>query len=81
MTLNTFHTAGAGSQLTTGVPRLQELINAAQHMRTPSLTVHLLPEYSASDTQAKVRGEERRGEERRGEEKKGARTGEEDTTT
>ena len=48
-----FHTAGAGSNLTTGVPRLQELINAAQHIKTPSLTVHLSDEYRVSNDQAK----------------------------
>ncbi|CAG9465526.1 unnamed protein product [Pedinophyceae sp. YPF-701] len=41
MTLNTFHTAGAGSNLTSGVPRLTELINVAKTLKTPSTTVYL----------------------------------------
>ena len=40
MTLNTFHLAGVShGQLTHGVPRLKELINAAINTRTPSLTI------------------------------------------
>ncbi|KGG50760.1 DNA-directed RNA polymerase [Mitosporidium daphniae] len=40
MTLNTFHLAGVShGQLTHGVPRLKELINAAVNTRTPSLTI------------------------------------------
>ncbi|ETO12662.1 hypothetical protein RFI_24716, partial [Reticulomyxa filosa] len=45
MTLNTFHYAGVSSKnVTLGVPRLAELINVAQTVKTPSLTVYLRPD-------------------------------------
>ena len=54
MTLNTFHLAGVASNVTTtGVPRLKEILNLAKNIKTPSLTVHLKPEYSHSATAAK----------------------------
>jgi len=43
MTLNTFHQAGIGSNLTTGVPRLQELLNTTTNIKTPGMTIHLSP--------------------------------------
>ncbi|TFK28353.1 RNA polymerase II large subunit [Coprinopsis marcescibilis] len=44
MTLNTFHYAGVSSKnVTLGVPRLKEIINTAENIKTPSLTVHLNP--------------------------------------
>ncbi len=44
MTLNTFHFAGVSAKnVTLGVPRLTELINLAKNIKTPTLTVHLLP--------------------------------------
>ncbi|KAJ3073317.1 DNA-directed RNA polymerase II subunit rpb1 [Podochytrium sp. JEL0797] len=53
MTLNTFHLAGVGSKkVTSGVPRLKEIINVAVNLRTPSLSVHLTPEYNYSTTVA-----------------------------
>jgi DNA-directed RNA polymerase II subunit RPB1 len=54
MTLNTFHLAGVSHNLTHGVPRLKEIINVATHMKTPSLTVHLLPHVAASMAKAKA---------------------------
>lgn len=45
MTLNTFHSAGFGSKLTLGVPRLKELLNVVHNIKTPALTVYLEPEY------------------------------------
>jgi DNA-directed RNA polymerase II subunit RPB1 len=40
MTLNTFHNAGnSAKNVTLGVPRFEELINASSKMKTPSLTV------------------------------------------
>lgn len=40
MTLNTFHFAGISAHdVTLGVPRLNELMNLAKHIRTPSVTV------------------------------------------
>ncbi|KAJ3017197.1 UNVERIFIED_CONTAM: DNA-directed RNA polymerase II subunit rpb1 [Siphonaria sp. JEL0065] len=53
MTLNTFHLAGVGSKkVTSGVPRLKEIINVAVNLRTPSLSVHLTSDYNHSTTAA-----------------------------
>jgi len=42
MTLNTFHYAGVSSKnVTLGVPRLKELMNATENLKTPTLTVYL----------------------------------------
>jgi len=42
MTLNTFHFAGVSAKnVTLGVPRLQELINCAKNVKTPTLQVYL----------------------------------------
>lgn len=47
MTLNTFHSAGISSKnVTLGVPRLKEIINVAKKIKTPSLAIHLISEYS-----------------------------------
>jgi len=49
MTLNTFHLAGAGAGsvvVTTGVPRLKEIINVSKTMRIPSMSIYLKEEYS-----------------------------------
>ena len=55
MTLNTFHFAGVASKkVTSGVPRLKEILNVAKNMKTPSLTVYLEPEYSADQEKAKL---------------------------
>jgi len=41
MTLNTFHQAGnSAKNVTLGVPRFEELINASKKMKTPILTLH-----------------------------------------
>lgn len=53
MTLNTFHYAGVASNVTLGVPRLKEIINLAKNIKTPSLTVHLKPEFAKSAVTAK----------------------------
>jgi DNA-directed RNA polymerase II subunit RPB1 len=48
MTLNTFHLAGVSCKnVTQGVPRLKELINASSNIRTPVLTVPATDEASA----------------------------------
>ena len=40
MTLNTFHNAGnSAKNVTLGVPRFEELINASKNIKTPSITV------------------------------------------
>ncbi|GAK66175.1 beta and beta-prime subunits of DNA dependent RNA-polymerase [Moesziomyces antarcticus] len=55
MTLNTFHYAGVSSKnVTLGVPRLKEIINCAENIKTPSVTVYLTEEYSQSQESAKV---------------------------
>ena len=55
MTLNTFHYAGVSSKnVTLGVPRLKEIINCAENIKTPSVTVYLHPKYSQSSESAKV---------------------------
>ncbi|CAG8462663.1 13152_t:CDS:2 [Cetraspora pellucida] len=54
MTLNTFHYAGVASKnVTLGVPRLKEIINVAKNIKTPSLHVFLIGEYSHSMEAAK----------------------------
>lgn len=46
MTLNTFHFAGVSSQnITLGVPRIQEIINCANNIKGPSMTIYLKEEY------------------------------------
>lgn len=55
MTLNTFHYAGVSSKnVTLGVPRLKEIINVAENIKTPSLTIYLDPEIAAVNTRAKM---------------------------
>lgn len=41
MTLNTFHLAGVASTVSMGVPRLNEIINLAKTIKTPSMQVFL----------------------------------------
>ena len=54
MALNTFHYAGVSSKnVTLGVPRLKEIINVATNIKTPSLTVYLVPEIAADSALAK----------------------------
>ncbi len=44
MTLNTFHLAGAGANVTLGIPRLREIImTASRELKTPTMSVPLLP--------------------------------------
>jgi len=41
MTLNTFHLSGTGNKsVTSGIPRLQELINATKNIKTPSMKIY-----------------------------------------
>ncbi|KAL4260389.1 DNA-directed RNA polymerase subunit [Pleurotus pulmonarius] len=54
MTLNTFHYAGVSSKnVTLGVPRLKEIINVANNIKTPSLSVYLEPAISKNQYLAK----------------------------
>lgn len=41
MTLNTFHLAGVASTVTMGVPRVNEIINTAKNIKTPSMKIFL----------------------------------------
>ena len=51
MTLNTFHLAGHGAaNVTLGIPRLREIImTASQKMKTPAMTIPLLPSVTRQD--------------------------------
>ena len=52
MTLNTFHLAGAGANVTLGIPRLREIImTASRELKTPTMSVPL--HSSVSDKEAK----------------------------
>lgn len=51
MTLKTFHSAGIGSNITMGVPRLSELINGSKSIATPLITAVL--DSNVSQEQAK----------------------------
>jgi DNA-directed RNA polymerase II subunit RPB1 len=45
MTLNTFHFAGVSDKnVTLGVPRIKEILNAGRKIKTPSMTIHIKPE-------------------------------------
>ena len=46
MTLNTFHFAGVASKsnVTRGVPRIEEILTLSENPKNPSCTIHLLPE-------------------------------------
>lgn len=49
MTLNTFHTAGTSSGslvVTTGIPRMKEIINLSKNMKSPSMKIYLKNEYA-----------------------------------
>ena len=51
MTLNTFHSTGISKgNITLGIPRLEEIINVAKSLKTPSLTVYVRPEYLPIDS-------------------------------
>jgi DNA-directed RNA polymerase II subunit RPB1 len=55
MTLNTFHYAGVSAKnVTLGVPRLKEIINIAKKVKTPSLSVYLVPEVAKDRERAKA---------------------------
>ena len=51
MTLNTFHLAGSGANVTLGIPRLREIImTASKELKTPTMSVPLRP--SVTDREA-----------------------------
>jgi DNA-directed RNA polymerase beta' subunit len=41
ITLNSFHSSGDASNLSTGVPRIKEIINATKDIQTPSMRIYL----------------------------------------
>ncbi len=50
---STFHLSGTGNKtVTTGIPRLKEVINVSKNIKTPGMTVHLLPPYNMSKQDA-----------------------------
>ena len=55
LTLNTFHNAGVASKsnVTRGVPRIEEILRLTKHPKNPSLTVHLKPLDEDSQERAK----------------------------
>lgn len=54
MTLNTFHLAGVTAKTTTkGVPRLKEILNVADNLKTPQMRVFQEGEYKYQQEQAK----------------------------
>ena len=58
MTLNTFHLAGHSTKnVTLGIPRLREIVmTASNHISTPSMTLHLIPEISKQDGERFAKG-------------------------
>ena len=58
MTLNTFHFAGVSAKnVTLGVPRLEEIINVAKKLKTPSMTIYLKKNISGKEKEAqKIHG-------------------------
>lgn len=54
MTLNTFHLAGVTAKTTTkGVPRLKEILNVADNIKTPNMKVYQLPGNATEQEKAK----------------------------
>ena len=62
MTLNTFHLAGhAAKNVTLGIPRLREiLMTASANMKTPTMTLPLIPELSKEEGEMFAAGISRR---------------------
>ena len=55
MTLKTFHFAGIGSMdVTLGVPRINEIFNAADDIRTPVMEARVLPDAAAGEVRARI---------------------------
>lgn len=53
-TLNTFHFSGvaSASQVVRGVPRLKELLSVAKSIKSPCMTVHMVPAFSEDKVKA-----------------------------
>lgn len=55
MTMRTYHFAGtAGIQVTLGLPRLIEIFDARKEIKTPTMTIYLLPECQTMEKAKKV---------------------------
>jgi len=55
MTMRTYHFAGtAGIQVTLGLPRLIEIFDARKDIKTPTMTVYLLPDHQSAEKARKV---------------------------
>lgn len=54
MTLNTFHFAGVASKsnVTRGVPRIEEILTLSENPKNPSCTIHLLPQEEREQSNA-----------------------------
>ncbi len=54
MTLNAFHSAGLSTMkvLTTGVPRIQEILSVSKNIKTPQITIKLDKQYKKSKEMA-----------------------------
>ena len=54
MTLNTFHFAGVASKsnVTRGVPRIEEILSLSENPKQPSTTIYLKEEESADNVRA-----------------------------
>ena len=56
MTLNTFHLAGSGANVTMGIPRIREIVmTASRNLKTPTMTVPLQPGMLSKDARAMSR--------------------------
>jgi len=54
-TMRTYHFAGtAGIQVTLGLPRIIEIFDARKELKTPTMSVYLLPEYRSPEKAKKV---------------------------
>ena len=54
MTLNTFHFAGVASKsnVTRGVPRIEEILSLSENPKNPSCTIHLFPDQETDQNNA-----------------------------
>jgi len=55
MTLNTFHSAGVSAKnVTLGVPRLKEILNVGDNIKTPSNTIFIRPDFYSDLDEANI---------------------------
>jgi DNA-directed RNA polymerase subunit A" len=55
MTMRTYHFAGtAGIQVTLGLPRMLEIFDARKEPRTPTMTIHILPDFMSLEQVKKI---------------------------